>query len=190
DGPPMVEAEALDRGRTGPYPVVVRPADTGEVPRTQLEKVKPLQRRQTQVRRARRSRPRVRRVRRVVRSIDTWTVFKVSLLFYAVLYAILLVAGVLLWNVAYATGTIDNMERFFESFGWETFNFNGGQIYHSAWIAGLFVAAAGTGLNVVLATVFNLIADLVGGVGVTVLEEEVRLVEDEYATRRPAHRLG
>ena len=34
--------------------------------------------------------------------------------------ASLLTAGVLLWNVAYATGTIDNLERFFESFGWES----------------------------------------------------------------------
>ena len=108
----------------------------------------------------------MRRVRRVVRSIDTWTVFKLSVLFYLVLYAILLVAGVLLWNLAYATGTIDNLEHFFESFGWETFRFNGGEIFHSAWIAGLFLVAAGTGLNVVTATVFNLMADLVGGVGV------------------------
>lgn len=132
--------------------------------------------------------PRVRRVRRVVRSIDTWTVFKLSVLFYLVLYAIVMVAGVLLWNLAYATGTIDNLERFFESFGWETFEFQGGEIYHSAWIAGLFMVALGTGMNVVLATVFNLMADLVGGVGVTVLEEEVRIVPDTDLGRRRSRR--
>ena len=63
-------------------------------------------------------RPRVRQVTRVVRHVDPWSVFKVALVFNLVLYVVLLTAGVLLWNVAYATGTVDNLERFFESFGW------------------------------------------------------------------------
>jgi hypothetical protein len=80
---------------------------------------------------------------------------------------------VLLWNVAYATGTVDNVERFFESFGWSSFEFNGGEIYHNAWIGGIFVVIGLTGLAVLLATLFNLITDLVGGMRFTVLEEEV-----------------
>jgi len=120
-----------------------------------------------------RRRPRVRRVTRVVRHVDTWSVFKVALVFNTILYAVCLTAGVLLWNVAYATGTIDNVEQFFEQFGWSSFEFNGGQIYHNAWVAGLFVAVGLTGFIVLLATLFNLISDLVGGVRVTVLEEEV-----------------
>ena len=75
--------------------------------------------------------------------------------------------------MAYATGTVDNVERFFESFGWATFEFNGGEIYHSAWIGGLFLVIGFTGLAVLLATLFNLITDLVGGMRFTVLEEEV-----------------
>ena len=118
--------------------------------------------------------PRIRRVTRVVRHVDTWSVFKVALVFNVFFYAVTLVAGVLLWQVAYATGTIDNVEKFFEGFGWESFNFNGGQIFHNAWIAGLFVAVGLTGLAVLLATLFNLITDLVGGVRFSVLEEEVR----------------
>lgn len=118
--------------------------------------------------------PRVRRVTRVVRHVDTWSVFKVALVFNVFFYAVALVAGVLLWQVAYATGTIDNIEKFFEGFGWATFNFNGGQIFHNAWIAGLFVAVGLTGLAVMMATLFNLITDLVGGVRFSVLEEEVQ----------------
>ena len=157
-----------------PIPVVIRPA----APEAPIVPPPAPTRRRSQSTFRRAPKPRIRRVRRVVRSIDTWTVFKLSAIFFVVLYAILLVAGVLLWNLAYATGTIDNLEHFFESFGWETFRFHGGQIFHSAWIAGLFLVAAGTGLAVVMATVFNLIADLVGGIGVTVLEEEVRIVPD------------
>jgi hypothetical protein len=101
-------------------------------------------------------------------------VFKVALVFNVFFYAVALIAGVLLWQVAYATGTIDNVEKFFEGFGWETFDFNGGQIFHNAWIAGLFVAVGLTGLAVLLATLFNLITDLVGGIRLSVLEEEVQ----------------
>ena len=118
-------------------------------------------------------RPRVRKVTRVVRHVDPWSVFKVAVVFNLVLYFVLLTAGVLLWNVAYATGTIDNLERFFESFGWSEFEFDGGAIYHSAWIAGLFGVVGLTGAAVLAATLFNLITDLVGGIRMTVLEEEV-----------------
>jgi hypothetical protein len=81
---------------------------------------------------------RVRKVTRVVRHVDPWSVFKIALIANMVLYLTLLTASVLLWNVAYATGTVENVERFFESFGWQSFEFNGGEIYHAAWIAGLF----------------------------------------------------
>jgi hypothetical protein len=118
-------------------------------------------------------RPRVRKVTRVVRHVDPWSVFKIGLVFNLVLYGVLLTAGVLLWNVANATGTVDNLERFFESFGWDEFQFHGGEIFHSAWIAGLFGVIGLTGAMVLAATLFNLITDLVGGVRLTVLEEEV-----------------
>ena len=117
--------------------------------------------------------PRVRKVTRVVRHVDPWSVFKIAAMAFMVLYVILLTAGVLLWNVAYATGTVDNVERFFESFGWSSFEFNGGEIYHASWIAGLFMVVGFTGLAVLTATLFNLITDIVGGMRFTVLEEEV-----------------
>ena len=119
--------------------------------------------------------PRVRRVTRVIRDVDPWSVFKVLLVFHFAVYLVALISGVLLWNVAHATGTIDNVERFMESFGWETFTFNGGQLFHNLWVIGLLLVFLFTGLAVLGATVFNLIADLVGGVRVTVLEDEVVL---------------
>ena len=135
----------------------------------------------------RRGKPRVRRVTRVVRHVDTWSVFKVALVFNAILFVVCLTSGVLLWNVANATGTVDNVEKFFEQFGWSSFEFKGGELYHSAWVAGLFVAIGLTGFAVLLATLFNLITDLVGGVRVSVLEEEVvaRLVEPPHDPSPP-----
>ena len=119
------------------------------------------------------SAPRIRRVIRVVRDIDPWSVFKIGLIFHFVIYLIVLVALVLLWSVASATGTIDNIQQFMKSFGWESFQFKGGQLFVNVTILGLLAVVLGTALWVLAATIFNLITDLVGGIRVTVLEEEV-----------------
>lgn len=117
--------------------------------------------------------PRVRRVSRVIREIDPWSAFRVGIVFHGVLYFMTLIALVLLWSVASATGTIDNIERFLESFGWESFQFNGVQLFFNTMFLGLFVVVLLTAIWVLCATVFNLITDLVGGIRVSVLEEEV-----------------
>lgn len=119
------------------------------------------------------SAPRIRRVTRVIRDIDPWSVFKIGLIFHFVIYLIMLVALVLLWSVASATGTIDNIQQFMKSFGWESFEFNGGQLFVNVMILGLLGVVLDTALWVLAATIFNLITDLVGGIRVTVLEEEV-----------------
>ena len=115
-------------------------------------------------------RPAVRRTTRIVRHIDPWSVFRVLLVFHVVLYLTLLLTGVLLWNVGNATGTVDNVERFMESFGWDSFKFKGGELFHQAWVLGLFAVVGLTGLAVLVVTTFNLITDLVGGIRFTVLE--------------------
>ncbi len=131
-------------------------------------------------------RPRVRKVNRVVRRIDAWSVFKISLVFWAVVFAILLVAGVLLWNLANTTGTITNVEGFIKDlFGLKTFKFEGDQLLRSAWIMGGVLVVGGTALTVTLTVLFNLISDLLGGVRVTVLEEEV-MVRPEPLTPEQA----
>ena len=126
--------------------------------------------------------PRVRRVTRVVREIDPWSALKVGLVFHLVVYLTLLVASVLLWSVASATGTIDNVERFLESFGWESFQFNGLALFFNVLFLGLLGVVLLTALWVLGAMVFNLITDLVGGVRVSVLEEEVVVspVSDQF----------
>lgn len=134
-------------------------------------------------------RPRVRRVTRVVRHVDPWSVFKVALIFSVVAYLVVLTSGVLLWRVAESTGTLDNVERWFTQFGWETFELRGGEIFSNAWVIGLFAAVGLTGTAVLLATLFNLASDIVGGIRVTVLEEEVveRTASSarRYVVRRP-----
>jgi len=130
------------------------------------------------------SAPRVRRVTRVIRDIDPWSVFKIGLIFHFVVYLIMLVALVLLWSVASATGTIDNIQQFMKSFGWESFQFKGGQLFVNVMILGLLGVVLATALWVLAATIFNLITDLVGGIRVTVLEEEVVVGSVESQDKR------
>ena len=86
---------------------------------TQIGPVLPTRPLQRPVHFRRAPKPRVRRVTRVVRHVDTWSVFKVALVFNVFLFVVCLTAGVLLWQVANATGTVDNVEKFFEGFGWD-----------------------------------------------------------------------
>ena len=122
-----------------------------------------------------------RRVHRVVRHVEPWSVLKFSLLLYFSVFLIVLSAGVLLWAAASATDVISGIEDFVEElFGFETFTFEPGQILTASVLGGLVLVIAGTAANVVFAVLFNLISDVVGGLRVTVIEEEtVRRVRRE-----------
>ena len=113
-----------------------------------------------------------RRVRRVIRRIDTWTVLKLSVLFYLCMCLVLLIAGVILWNIATSLNVITNVEKFIRSlFDLQTFKLHARPILEgSAAAAGLLVVL-GTGANVLVALLYNLISDVIGGVQVIVLEE-------------------
>jgi len=116
---------------------------------------------------------RARKVRRLVRHVEPWSVLKVALLFYFCLWAILLIAGVMLWSLAVTSGMVDNIETFVtELFALESFTFNPDQIFRASAVGGLVLVVAGAGFTVLMSVLFNLISDLTGGVRFTVVEEE------------------
>ena len=120
-----------------------------------------------------RRRARVRRTRRTIRHIDPWSVFKVSLLLYICLYIAAMIAGVLLWSAAVNSGLIGNVEAFITKIGsYEVWQLNGEEIFRRVSVIGLVLMVTGVAFNVLMAIVFNLISDLVGGVRVTILEED------------------
>ena len=126
-----------------------------------------------------RRRARVRRTRRTIRHIDPWSVLKVSVLLYACLYAATVLAGYLLWAAAVRSGVISNIESFIAEVGsYEVWEINGDEIFRRATIIGAVLFVAGVALNVLLTIVFNLISDLVGGVRVTLLEEDKAPVQE------------
>jgi hypothetical protein len=111
-------------------------------------------------------------VRRVLRRIDPWTVLRFSALLYASLLVVFVVAGTLLWTAASVVGVIDNVEGFMEGIGFTDFRFLPIQVFVGTVTAGLVLLVVGTGLNLLLAVLYNLIADVVGGIEITLLEED------------------
>ena len=87
---------------------------------------------------------------------------------------VLLIAGILLWAAGSVVGAIDSVEKFMRAIGFEDFRFVGSQLLRGFTAAGLVFVLLGTGLSVLVAVIYNLISDVVGGIELTVLEEDVR----------------
>ncbi|MBA2282413.1 MAG: DUF3566 domain-containing protein [Acidimicrobiia bacterium] len=116
---------------------------------------------------------RARKVKRVIRRFDPWSILKISLIFYLCFYVVAMVAGFLLWNLGDRAGVIENVEGFVENMGaFETFDFEPDLILQGSALIGGALVVVFTGLTVLAAVLFNLISDLVGGVRITVIEED------------------
>lgn len=114
-----------------------------------------------------------RRVGRIVRHVDVWSVVKVALLVHLCAFVVTTLAGVMLWSVAVDVGVVADVEDFVRSaFALQSFAFDGERIFRVAVSGGLGLVALATIVSALLAVVFNLISDLVGGIRLTVVEEE------------------
>ena len=132
-----------------------------------------------------RRRLRARKSRRVIRHIDPWSVLTFSVLFHMVVFAALLLSSVLVWNAAIASGMVENVESFIQELGdYETFEINADVMFRAAIVIAGMLTLASSVLVVLLTVVFNLISDLVGGIRVTVIEEEtVRVPIDKKRSK-------
>ncbi len=123
---------------------------------------------------------RARKSRRVIRHIDPWSVLTFSILFHLAFFSAMLLAGVLVWNAAIAAGTVESIENFIRELAdYETFEINSQQVFRAAVIIAGMLTLASSVLVVLLTVVFNLISDLVGGIRITVIEEETVRVQPE-----------
>ncbi|HKY16217.1 MAG TPA: DUF3566 domain-containing protein, partial [Microthrixaceae bacterium] len=114
-----------------------------------------------------------RKVRRLIRHIEPWSVLKLSLLLFLSLWLVFMIAAVIVWSVANGSGTIDKIETFVESnLGQSDFQFDGDFLFRQFGLIGLILTLAATLAMTIGAVVFNLISDIIGGVWITVIEEE------------------
>ena len=112
-----------------------------------------------------------RTTRVVLRRLDTWTVLKLSLVYYLALFVVLLVAAMLLWAGATAVGVVGNIESFMVDIGFDGFRFIPSELLGGFALGGLVLVVAGTFANVLMTALFNLMSDVVGGVKLTLQED-------------------
>ena len=189
-----------------PHPRAPADHDTGDVVR--VDQPEPEAAPARRLRRARpqrvKSKPRTGlRVRQRLWTIDPWSVFKLSFLFYVCLCGILLVAGTLLWNVGRSVGTIDQVESFVTRLGaygtctaraevpagvdFETdddcaegevlvggYQLDDGTIFRMIAIGGGILVGAGSIGNVLMVVLLNLLNELTGGLRHTIVKEPIR----------------
>jgi hypothetical protein len=110
--------------------------------------------------------------RRLVRRIDTWTVLKVSLIFYLLMLVISLLAGIAAWHVAVSLSFVSDIQKSVRSLADDTkFVLHPNAVLEYGAAIGVVLAVVGTVLNVVAALLYNLISDIFGGVQVVVVTE-------------------
>lgn len=117
--------------------------------------------------------PTVRRVRRTLRSFETASVLKFSVLFWLCVVTVWVLACVLLWVGAGSVGVIDNIEKLMQDQGFDDFRFLPSRMLNGLLAGSVLLVLLGTFATVLMATIYNLISDVIGGIRVTVLEEEL-----------------
>jgi hypothetical protein len=124
-----------------------------------------------------RPRPRTGRqiVRRkvMVRHVDPWSVLKLSLIFYFCVLLVVMLGLAVFWSVVNRLGVIDQALGFLLELNLEV-TINAGNIGRAIFLIGLLNVALFSGINVFLAFLYNLVSDLLGGLRLTLAEEDVR----------------
>jgi len=112
--------------------------------------------------------------RQTVRRFDLWTVLKVSLSFYLVALASLLLAFVVLWLVASSFGVVTSVEDFMSSLlSSKDFTFLSTRLLIGMALVGLVLVTLLTLVTVIAAAFYNLFAETIGGIEVILVEDRV-----------------
>ena len=121
----------------------------------------------------RRQRFEARKVRRLVRHIDPWSMLKLAVLVSLCMWLISMIAAVILWTVAGSSGTVGSLESFVNSsLQLQDWKLDGEFLFRQFGLISLLFHL-GLAASIVVATlVFNLISDIIGGVWISVIEEE------------------
>jgi len=113
-----------------------------------------------------------RRVRVVIRRVNPLSVLKFSLLFYFCLMLVGLVGLSILYTILASMGVIENFEKTISSVGvYTNFEIDPGYLLRTLAIIGLISTVLWAAVTVFVAFLYNLIADLVGGIEVTLSEK-------------------
>ena len=121
----------------------------------------------------RRTRVSTRRVRRHLRHVDPLSVFKLSLFFYGCLLVLWLVVVAIAYALLSTTGFFELIESFGRDTLWGRFDITLALVERWALVIGLTLTILGALVNVFLAFLYNLSADVIGGIETTFVERDL-----------------
>jgi hypothetical protein len=114
---------------------------------------------------------RLRRGRLAIRKIDPWAVLKFSLVFYFCMLLIFMLGTAVIFATLKAFGVIDNIEEVLRNLQ-INYTIAGGAIFRWMFLLGIAGTLVASAITVFLAFLYNLIADVVGGIELLVTERE------------------
>ena len=107
--------------------------------------------------------------RLMLRAVNVRSVVRVSVVMYASMLLVFVVAWAILWTVAALLGVTGNVEDFIAKlFALDSFHFSVIAQAVAIVIGGSVLIALGTGANALGATFYNLIVELQGGIEIDV----------------------
>jgi Transmembrane domain of unknown function (DUF3566) len=132
-------------------------------------------RRRTRPPHSRPARSAVRRVRRTVKRVDPWSVLKMSLFYYSIFFVVWLIGVAMLFSFIESTGVFETIEEVGRGMEFEelaTFEISLGGVLKWAAYIGVGLVLLASVVNVILAFLYNLGSDIVGGIVVTFVERD------------------
>jgi hypothetical protein len=120
----------------------------------------------------------VRKTRVVIRRVGPISALKLSLIFYFCLMLIVFGGLLILYGIMSATGAIDKAAEVIGTLGFGTpqgeFEINGSWLFTRMFFAGCGMVVVAALINLLVAFLYNLLADVVGGLEVTLAEKRIR----------------
>jgi transmembrane protein DUF3566 len=113
------------------------------------------------------------RVRRqALRRIDAWSTLKFALLFFTSIGIVVTIMVMIAFLAADALGVKDTVEKLIQELGWDTWRMTTGGVLWFTSILSLAAVIIASGVSVSAVLLYNLIADLLGGVEFTVHDKD------------------
>lgn len=115
----------------------------------------------------------VRRVKRVLRHVDPVSIFKLSLFFYALAVVAWLIFVAIVYSIIESTGIFDSIESISRglALGWRV-EIDLWFVEKWALLIGLVFWLAGSLINLLIAFLYNVGADTIGGIEMTFVERD------------------
>jgi hypothetical protein len=114
--------------------------------------------------------PRSVRRRVTVHRVHPWSVLKLSLIFYFCMLLVVMAGLAMFWSIVIRIGVIQALQEEADKFG-AAVQVNGSNLARLVFLIGLVNVVLWSAINVFMAFLYNLIADLVGGFRVTLSDD-------------------